>query len=182
MLSWCKGLSPAAIESHQDKHQALGVKGRPTQEEGKNHNNWNKYIFITFPNDSSYQACGWQSSFPGCRSLKKTRCKMIWCIINRLQSYIFWTMYTNLSASVCPSLQDAAHLFILSLCSVRPILEKDINKWKGQSDKSRVERCLSKDIQVCFYRITIWDKIKIQTFLIFIYIAMLNFGTFLFLP
>ena len=41
VLSRSECFSPSAIESDQDKHEALGVEGRPTEEERENNNNWN---------------------------------------------------------------------------------------------------------------------------------------------
>ena len=42
VLSREKCFSPSAIESDQDKHQALGVEGRPAEEEWKHNDNWNQ--------------------------------------------------------------------------------------------------------------------------------------------
>ena len=44
VLSRGEGFSPAAVESDEDKHEALGVEGGPAEEEGEDDNNWN----ITF--------------------------------------------------------------------------------------------------------------------------------------
>ena len=41
MLGRGEGFSPAAVESDEDKHEALGVEGRPTEEEREDDNNWN---------------------------------------------------------------------------------------------------------------------------------------------
>ena len=39
VLSRGECLGPAAVESDEDKHEALGVEGRPTEEEGEDNNN-----------------------------------------------------------------------------------------------------------------------------------------------
>ena len=36
-----KCLGPASKESDKDKHEALGVEGRPADEERKDNDNWN---------------------------------------------------------------------------------------------------------------------------------------------
>ena len=47
MLSRGEGLGPAAVQRDQDKHEALGVEGGPTEEEGGNNNNC-KYLLSVF--------------------------------------------------------------------------------------------------------------------------------------
>ena len=41
VLSRGEGFSPAAVESDEDKHEALGVEGGPAEEEGEDDNNLN---------------------------------------------------------------------------------------------------------------------------------------------
>ena len=41
VLNRSECFSPSAIESDQDKHQALGVEGRPAEEERKHNDNYN---------------------------------------------------------------------------------------------------------------------------------------------
>ena len=42
VLNRSERFSPSAIESDQDKHETLGVEGRPAEEERENNNNSNK--------------------------------------------------------------------------------------------------------------------------------------------
>ena len=46
MLSRGEGLGPAAVQRDQDKHEALGVEGGPTEEERRNNNNC-KYLLVS---------------------------------------------------------------------------------------------------------------------------------------
>ena len=39
VLSWGECLSPGPVESDEDEHEALGVEGRPAEEEGEHNNN-----------------------------------------------------------------------------------------------------------------------------------------------
>ena len=68
MLGSDKCFGPSAIESDEDKHEALGVEGRPAEEEGEYNNSWNSDYNITILFYDSYQACGWLFSSPSYKS------------------------------------------------------------------------------------------------------------------
>ena len=58
MLGSDQCFGPFAIESDQDKHEALGVEGRPAEEEGEYNNNWNSDFNMNVSVNDYYQACG----------------------------------------------------------------------------------------------------------------------------
>ena len=56
MLSCEKCLSPAAIETNKDEHEAVGVERRTAEVEGYHNNYCNKNLGICRVYDDSYQA------------------------------------------------------------------------------------------------------------------------------
>ena len=115
VLSRSEVLSPVAIESDEDEHEALGVEGSPAEEECEDNCNYNAsyedghttYFY------RCYQAFWLLSAFPGLDSFLKS-------IVQITKSH---SPKTYFSASHSCSSQDDADLFILSLYSTRPILK-----------------------------------------------------------